>query len=140
MLNDSYAIMKRQFIPDKEKSLSPENDFLKTGVYAKTLKQIIDNSPKNEVFTIGLFGNWGAGKSSIIETAKGQFDKQKVKFITYDAWKYANDSFRRMFLLKVQEELKLEQTPEMERFYQSENVEVKQKQVFTLRGLIKKEE
>jgi hypothetical protein len=130
--------MKRQFIPDKEKSLSPENDFLKTSVYARTLKKIIDNSPKNEVFTIGLFGNWGAGKSSIIETAKKQYenDKSKVKFITYDAWKYANDSFRRMFLLKVQEELRLEQTPEMERFYQSENAEVKQKQVFTLRGII----
>ena len=42
---------------------------------------------------------------------------KKVKVITYDAWKYANDSFRRMFLLKIQEELKYEQTEEMQRFY-----------------------
>ncbi len=127
--------MRRQFIPDKEKSLCPENDFLKTGVYADTLKEIIDNSPNNKVFTIGLFGDWGTGKSSIIETTKGKFNQSKVKFITYDAWKYANDSFRRMFLLKVQEDLNLEQTTEMTRFYQSENADIKQKQAFTLGGI-----
>ena len=129
--------MKRQFVPDKEISLSKENDYLKTGVYADNLTKIIKNTPLNEVFTVGLFGNWGTGKSSIIETCKNQIECEnpKVKFITYDAWKYANDSFRRMFLLKVQEELRQEQTDEMKRFYQSENAEAKPKQVLNVKGL-----
>lgn len=132
---------KRQFIPDKEIILSSESDILKTSVYANNLTKLIENSPKDKVFTIGLFGSWGSGKSSIVETTKDNLensnskDAQKVKFITYDAWKYVNDSFRRMFLLKVQEELRQEQTDEMKRFYESVNAEAKPKQVINIKGM-----
>lgn len=133
--------MKRQFIPDKEIILSSESDILKTKVYANNLTKLIENAPKNKVFSIGLFGSWGSGKSSIVETVKNNLetndskDALKVKFITYDAWKYVNDSFRRMFLLKVQEELKQEQTDEMKRFYESVNAEAKPKQVINIKGM-----
>lgn len=130
--------MIRTFIPDKEINLLGESDLLKTKVYADNLVKIINNTPTNEVFTIGLFGGWGTGKSSIINTCKDVIEKQskkKVKFVVYDAWKYSNDSFRRMFLLKVQQELKMEQTPEMERFYQSETAEQKPTTVWSSKGL-----
>ena len=99
--------MKRQFIIDEEISLTETNDILKTKVYSDNLKKVILNTPDKKVFTIGLFGSWGAGKSSIIRTAREEIENNnpKIKFITYDAWKYVNDSFRRMFLLKVQQEL-----------------------------------
>lgn len=121
--------MKRQFIPDDEIILNGENDTLKTSGYAESLVKMIKKAPTNKVFTIGLFGNWGAGKSSIIKTAQNSIEKNnpKVKFIKYDAWKYVNDSFRRMFLLKVQQELRFQQTEEMSRFYQSETVETEPK-------------
>lgn len=121
--------MKRQFIPDDEIILNDETDTLKTLGYAESLEKVIKNAPKNKVFTIGLFGNWGTGKSSIIKTVQNNFETEnkKVKFIKYDAWKYANDSFRRMFLLKVQEELRHPQTAEMNRFYQSETIEAEPK-------------
>lgn len=131
--------MLRPFIPDKEISLSQENDLLKTGVYADNLASVINATPKNEVTTIGVFGGWGTGKSSIIKTASDKVIKEgnsKVKFITYDAWKYSNDSFRRMFLLKLQKELKLSQTPEMQRFYQSETAEQEPKTVLSVRGMV----
>jgi len=54
--------MMRQFIPDNEIILSDENDFLKTKIYSENLHQMINNSPENMVFTIGVFGNWGTGK------------------------------------------------------------------------------
>lgn len=127
--------MKKSFIVDEEISLSNENDILKTKVYADTLSEVISNTPKNRVFTIGLFGGWGTGKSSIIRTAREKMETSKVKFITYDAWKYANDSFRRMFLLKIQEELKYEQTDEMQRFYQSETAETEPKTYISKQGL-----
>ena len=121
--------MKRQFIPDDEIILNGENDTLKTSGYAESLVKMIKKAPTNKVFTMGLFGNWGAGKSSIIKTAQNSIEKNnpKVKFIKYDAWKYVNDSFRRMFLLKVQQELRFQQTEEMSRFYQSETVETEPK-------------
>ncbi|MBQ7268906.1 MAG: hypothetical protein IJS62_03510 [Bacteroidales bacterium] len=126
------------FIQDKERILDSANDLLKTSVYAENLVEVIDNTPKNKVFTIGVFGGWGTGKSSIIRTAQNKIEtahKVKVKFITYDAWKYANDSFRRMFLLKVQQELNMRQTEEMSRFYQSEIAETEPKTKLSAKGL-----
>lgn len=136
--DDILKYMIRKFIPDKEINLLGGSDLLKTKVYADNLEKIINNTPSKEVFTIGLFGGWGTGKSSIINTSKGVIEKQsknKVKFIIYDAWKYSNDSFRRMFLLKLQQELKMDQSPEMERFYQSETAEQKPTTVWSSKGL-----
>lgn len=130
--------MKRQFIPDDEIILTKDTDTLKTAGYAESLVKMINKAPKDKVFTIGLFGNWGAGKSSIIKTAQDSIEKSnsKVKFIKYDAWKYVNDSFRRMFLLKVQQELRFHQTEEMSRFYQSETAETEPKTYISNRGQI----
>ena len=55
--------MRINFIVDEEISLSNGNDILKTEVYANTLSEVVSNSPKDKVFTIGLFGGWGTGKS-----------------------------------------------------------------------------
>lgn len=128
----------KAFIQDNERVLNSANDLLKTGVYAENLVKVIENTPKNKVFTIGVFGGWGTGKSSIIRTAQDSIEAkhEKVRFITYDAWKYANDSFRRMFLLKVQQELKMQQTEEMSRFYQSETAEQEPKTVLSAKGLV----
>lgn len=122
--------MNRQFIPDREIVLSKDTDLLNTSIYANNLVNLIKSAPQGQVFNIGLFGSWGSGKSSIIETSKKSLtcsEDVKVKFITYDAWKYANDSFRRMFLLRIQQELKQGQTEVMQRFYQSESVETEPK-------------
>lgn len=119
--------MKRQFIPDREIVLSKDADLLNTSIYANNLVDLIKSAPQGQVFNIGLFGSWGSGKSSIIATAKEQLTSSKdskVKFITYDAWKYANDSFRRMFLFEVQKELGFKRTPLMEKFYQNINQDV----------------
>lgn len=129
----------RPFIPDKEILLTKDADLLKTKVYSDNLVKMIENAPKDEVFSIGLFGGWGTGKSSIIKSAQDELkenEKEKIKFITYDAWKYSNDSFRRMFLLKIQEELKLQQCEEMKRFYQAETDEAKPKMTFNRKGAI----
>ena len=130
--------MERKFIVDEEISFVNNDYILKTGVYADSLVKIISNTPHDKVFTIGLFGSWGSGKSSIIKTAKDKIEKEnkRVKFITYDAWKYVNDSFRRMFLLKVQQELKQGQTEVMQRFYQSESVEAEPKTYISTNGLV----
>lgn len=118
-----------KFIEDKELNLNEkENDLLNGKSYVETLKTIIKNAPREGTFTIGLFGEWGSGKSSIIKTVKEEITKNhkefgSIRFVIYDAWKYVQDSFRRMFLLNLQKELKQERTELMERFYCNKTVE-----------------
>ena len=122
---------KHQFVIDEEIDLFAKQgdgdiqkvDLLNTSTYVKTLTDCVMSVPEDKPFTIGLFGEWGSGKSSIIRTFKGQIaerynaEGKKVKVITYDAWKYANDSFRRMFLLQMQQELGFKREALMNKFY-----------------------
>lgn len=121
------------FIIDNEIELAEENDILETKRYAESLKEMILNAPTP--FNIGLYGEWGSGKSSIIKTAQTQLEydqNQKIKFVIYDAWKYANDSFRRMFLKTLQEQLKFDGTDLFESFYSGKTRD-EVKQTFNLK-------
>lgn len=124
------------FIPDEEITLHQctetelGNDLLNTSTYVDALERCISSAPTDKTFTIGLFGEWGSGKSSIVKTAqerietKAKEEKKNVKFVTYDAWKYAGDSFRRMFLFELRRSLGFEENELMQRFYSSETDEV----------------
>ena len=119
--------MLRRLIIDKERDLEIENDLLGTKCYANQLVDIIQNTSAEQAYTLGLYGRWGSGKSTIIKTAKHKLETenpQRIKVVIYDAWKYSGDSFRRMFLLHLQNELQLNTTPEMERFYTTTSEEL----------------
>lgn len=130
---------KLVFIPDEEISLHKRteaeagNDLLNTSTYVDALERCISSAPTEKTFTIGLFGEWGSGKSSIVKTAqerveaKAKEEKKNVKFVTYDAWKYAGDSFRRMFLFELKNALGFEENELMQRFYctETEETEIK---------------
>lgn len=58
-------------------------------------------------FTIGLFSRWGTGKSTIINIIRGKLKDKKVETVTFDAWKYEQDSLRRQFLINLDEQLGL---------------------------------
>ena len=70
--------MMKPFIQDDERVLSSTTDLLKTSVYAENLVKVIENAPKDKVFTIGVFGGWGTGKSSIIRTAQNEIEKSNA--------------------------------------------------------------
>ncbi|GAI18265.1 unnamed protein product, partial [marine sediment metagenome] len=107
-----------QHIPDKELVLTDENDFFNTRVYVDTLKRIVEDADISETYTIGLFGGWGTGKSSIVRTLGKKLEKQeKIAIVTYDAWKYSNDAFRRSFLLEIKNQLGLDPQASFEEFY-----------------------
>ena len=118
----------RKLIVDSERNLFENEDLLGTMCYADQLADAIKNVPNEQAYTIGLYGTWGCGKSTIIRTAKEKLEKDansRIKMVVYDAWKYSGDSFRRMFLLHLQNELELNPTPEMERFYTATTEEIK---------------
>lgn len=133
-MNQSKQI---SFIPDEEITLQKKaeggagNDLLNTSTYVDALVHCVNNAPDNKTFTIGLFGEWGSGKSSIVKTALERIEdeakkkKEKVATIIYDSWKYSGDSFRRMFLYELRKKFEFEQTEDMKRFYSIENREHK---------------
>jgi hypothetical protein len=99
-----------KFLLDHQIDLNT-TDYLGTKLYADNLINVLSQSelvggdmPK--AYTLGLFGSWGSGKSSIIETVEKKLTSDKIKFVTYDAWQYTNDSFRRTFLKKLNDKLK----------------------------------
>lgn len=90
----------RKLIKDEPIILDNENDFLGTRVYSNELEKIISESLNTEyIETIALFGDWGIGKSSIINTVKKSLND--VEFVYYDSWKYSNDSFSKSFLYSL---------------------------------------
>lgn len=120
--------MLRKLIVDSERNLFENEDLLGTMCYADQLSDAIKSVPNKQAYTIGLYGTWGSGKSTIIRTAKEKLEKDdssRIKMVVYDAWKYSGDSFRRMFLLHLQNELELNPTPEMERFYTATTEEIR---------------
>lgn len=72
---------------------------------SETLGDIIAKwKPDEGSFTIGLFGSWGTGKSGIGRVLRSQYiDKKTTKLVEFDIWKYESDSFRRQFLLFLNE-------------------------------------
>lgn len=116
-----------KFISDKEINLL-DNDAFNGKQYVEVLADAILSAPNDECFTIGLFGEWGSGKSSIVRTVDDKLcmpKQSRIKFIHYDAWKYTNDSFRRTFLLKMQEDLGFEGKEAFENFYKSRSTDKK---------------
>ena len=92
-----------RFIKDEPRS--SERDGYK-GFYhasvAPALRKILKDS--SSPHTIGLFGAWGTGKSTILEMV--QYDKElNMPVFLFDAWKYQEDTLRRTFLIKLVEYL-----------------------------------
>ncbi|WP_340690536.1 P-loop NTPase fold protein [Hydrogenobacter thermophilus] len=114
-----------KLIPDREINLL-ENDILGTSVYVEAIRKIIENPEIITPCTIGIFGSWGSGKTSIIKTLKEIYEKknEKIKVFIYDAWKYSKDDFRRTFILELKKTFGLDTKEDEELFYKDKTEEV----------------
>ncbi len=57
-------------------------------------------------FTIGIYGKWGVGKSSICKFVQENLEKDKAfETFYFDVWKYRRNSFRRQFLIELDEDV-----------------------------------
>jgi hypothetical protein len=94
-----------RLLPDRplSKTTNKSIDFAYDDL-AKNMVELIDASPRP--FTIGLFGKWGTGKSTIIESLKQSLNKNQYVFVKFDVWKYESDALRRSFLIDLAQQLK----------------------------------
>jgi hypothetical protein len=98
-----------QFLEDN--SLHDSNlDKLGHKSISKALLKIINICPLP--FTIGLFGNWGTGKSTItnfilneVRSLNRKGTDTSIAIAEFDVWKYEKDSLRRQFLLSLKTQL-----------------------------------
>ena len=72
----------------------------------QTLSTIITKNKSHESFTIGLYGDWGSGKSSIAESLQTKLKDDKIPLIIFDVWKHEGDALRRTFLKSLFDDLK----------------------------------
>lgn len=64
------------FYSDKPIS-TPAADQLNRSGFAKLLAQALLNLESQDTFTVGLFGKWGCGKTSIVNMALSELDKSQ---------------------------------------------------------------
>ncbi|MTI67718.1 MAG: hypothetical protein FH753_14115 [Firmicutes bacterium] len=130
-----------EFISDENINLD-DQDQLGTKIYSKSLYDIIIKYDNSKPMTIGLYGSWGSGKSSIVKTVKEKLNTEfnnndkKIGVMTYDAWKYSNDAFRRSFILELKKAFHLEMSEELETFYQDTHEEVDHRVEVKTKGLL----
>jgi gamma-glutamyl hercynylcysteine S-oxide synthase len=76
---------------------SPEDTF-HFAAYAKTISDIIAAKHNETPLTIGIFGSWGSGKTSLMQLIRRNLDTYKkdenfrrCKTVWFQAWKYADE-------------------------------------------------
>jgi len=99
--NKDLFVIKDLSLFDKE--YDEKLDSFHHKAYAETLVKLIEsNEPP---LSIGLFGPWGTGKSTILNIVNSLVENKDFIYVYFNAWKFAGDSFRRQFLLNAVEKL-----------------------------------
>ena len=99
--NKNLLIIKD--LPLFEKGYDEKLDSFHHKAYSENLIKLVEsNEPP---LSIGLFGPWGTGKSTILNIVNDKVEHKGFVFVYFNAWKYAGDSFRRQFLLNAVEKL-----------------------------------
>jgi tetratricopeptide (TPR) repeat protein len=88
------------------------NGVLDFDKYSKRLANVVQNSKPR--FTIGVFGRWGTGKTTLMMMIKEELDKrekifknQEIVTVWFDAWKYEREQYLAVipFLRLIKSEL-----------------------------------
>jgi hypothetical protein len=90
------------FLVDSPERLDEDSDAFGHRDYAQAIAETLIAAPTP--FTVGVFGPWGVGKSTIIGEVRRRLP-DRVGFAYYDAWRYEGDALRRQLLRDVARQL-----------------------------------
>lgn len=95
--SNHFEIQEMRFLSDRPLDADKEQD-MRFGhpSIVETLRNIVSTCPTP--FTIGLFGKWGTGKTTILDALRRKFHASEIAAITIDAWKHEGDALRRTLL------------------------------------------
>jgi hypothetical protein len=95
--NERLKIQEIRFLSDQPLDADKEREmrFGHLGI-VDNLKNIVNICPTP--FTIGLFGKWGTGKTTILDALKRKFHASEIAVVIINAWKHEGDALRRTFL------------------------------------------
>ena len=91
--------------PDTVSDLDESDD----QVHLKIANQIVDiiKTTNTQGYSIGLEGQWGSGKSTVLNLINKSLENEESTFLFYiDAWAHEGDFLRRVFLEKLIEAIK----------------------------------
>ena len=78
-------------------------DLLGAAAHARVLADTI--RPITSRFTLGIYGKWGAGKTSFVKLLEGELGSS-VRFIDFTAWPYkTSDELWRALMIKIASDL-----------------------------------
>ncbi|WP_123539366.1 KAP family P-loop NTPase fold protein [Halosimplex salinum] len=94
------------FLPDRAITSEKDDEFGHTE-YADSLERILRNA--DPPWHIGIFGEWGSGKTSIIrmlfERLRNKEEFDDTIFVEFDAWSHAEGSIRTELLLELDQQI-----------------------------------
>lgn len=96
------------FIHLKDSNNSQGQDSFKIhSQIANTICEIIEKSDLSDCsFNLGLFGNWGSGKSFIINKIEENLSSENYLFLNIDVWKFIGNPLLRSILFDINKQLK----------------------------------
>jgi len=87
-----------------------EEDTLGFAPYRDTLVEIVAGPETHTPLTIGIFGTWGAGKTSLMSMVKAHIDERglpRYRTVWFNAWKYnKEEALWRALILRVLDALR----------------------------------
>ena len=95
-----------KFLKDDPIETDEKDRFKIHSAYAKTLFDIIGRC--ETPFSIGLFGSWGSGKTSVVKLLENLVGtKNEFKYLYFDVCKFSKEPLKRWILLEMEKLLLL---------------------------------
>lgn len=87
--------------------LTSEEDSLNRKYFAELMAKALINLQNNDTFTVGLYGRWGNGKTSLVnmmlkEIENNQTDQEKLMVVHFEPWNFSNtDQLLEQFFVRL---------------------------------------
>ncbi|WP_185972749.1 P-loop NTPase fold protein [Shewanella hanedai] len=92
--NSQLSVTNKAYRIEPKGDQENRTDLLGRGTLVHVLKGIIESDSKFKPFTVGLFGKWGTGKSTIINLLKQGFKANPdYRFSIFNAWENEHCDF-----------------------------------------------